>query len=223
MTVVSEDNPYCGQSGRIRRVFWRGECLGSGAATARGYHGGPLAFHGSPSPAARDDAWPDGSPPTLLSPIALRDLVRFLRHRKHGAGQEENIPMKKCFGVFSEITEFARPMSRRQATNRRKLLLPSLSLIASAHQTAVVFDATVPPTPAAANHGSVPRYCNHQPIHYPAAKEATQTIGVIGPELIAGSHLLPRMVFQHIRPRSRSAAMEDKVALLRDQSVRAHQ
>ena len=105
------------------------------------------------------------------------------------------------------MTEFARPMSRRQATNRRKLLLPSPSLIPSAHQTAVVFDATVPPTPAAAIHGSVPRYCNHQPIHYPAAKEATQTIGVIGPELIAGSHLLPRLVFQQIRPRNRSAAM----------------
>ena len=103
------------------------------------------------------------------------------------------------------MTEFARPMSRRQATNRRKL--PSPSLIPSAHQTAVVFDATVPPTPAAAIHGSVPRYCNHQPIHYRAAKEATQTIGVIGPELIAGSHLLPRLVFQQIRPRSRSAAM----------------
>ena len=23
MTVVSEDSPYCGQSGRVRRVFWR--------------------------------------------------------------------------------------------------------------------------------------------------------------------------------------------------------
>jgi hypothetical protein len=116
--------------------------------------------------------------------------------------------MAKCFKLFSEVTEFARPMSRRQATNRRELLLPSL--IPAGHQTAVVFDASVPPAQAAAIHSSgaePPRYWDQQRIHYRAAKEASQTIEVVSPELIAGNHLLARLVFQQIRPRSRSAVM----------------
>jgi hypothetical protein len=114
--------------------------------------------------------------------------------------------MSKCFGVFSKVTEFARPMSRRQATNRRELLLPSL--IPARHQTAVVFDPNAPPAPAATVYGNgaePPRYWTHQSIHYRAAKEASQTIEVASPELIAGNHLLARLVFQQIRPRSRSA------------------
>jgi hypothetical protein len=116
--------------------------------------------------------------------------------------------MTKCFGLFSEVTEFARPMSRRQVTNRRELLLPSL--IPARHQTVVVFDASVPPAPAAAIHSSgaePPQYWDQQRIHYRAAKEASQTIEVVSPELIAGNHLLARLVFQQIRSRSRSAAM----------------
>jgi hypothetical protein len=119
--------------------------------------------------------------------------------------------MTKCFGLFSEVTEFARPMSRRQATNRRELLLPSL--IPARHQTAVVFDATVPPASATAIHGNgaePPRYCNHQPIHSGAAKEASQTIEVVSPELITGNHLLAKLVFQQVRPRSRSAMMGEQ-------------
>ena len=106
------------------------------------------------------------------------------------------------------MTEFGLPMSRRQATNRRELLLPSL--IPSRHQAVVVSDASVPPAPAAAIHGNgaePPRYCSHQRIHYRAAKEAGQTIEVASPELIAGNHLLARLVFQQIRPRSRSAVI----------------
>jgi hypothetical protein len=116
--------------------------------------------------------------------------------------------MAKCFGLFSEVTEFARPMSRRQATNRRELLLPSL--IPARHQTAVVFDVSIPPAPATAIHSSgaePPRSWDQQYIPYRAAKEASQTIEVVGPELIAGNHLLARLVFQQIRPRSRSAVM----------------
>ena len=116
--------------------------------------------------------------------------------------------MLECFGLFSEVTEFARPMSRRQATNRRELLLPSL--IPDRHQTGVVFDASVPAAPAAPIHDNgaePPRYCNHQRIHYRAAKEASQTIEVASPELIAGNHLLAKLVFQQIRPRNRSTVM----------------
>lgn len=116
--------------------------------------------------------------------------------------------MPQCFGVFSEMTEFELPMSRRQATNRRELLLPSP--IPSRHQTVVVSDASVPPAPAAAIHGNgaePPRYCSQQRIHYRAAKEAGQTIEVASPDLIAGNHLLARLVLQQIRSRSRSAVI----------------
>ena len=107
------------------------------------------------------------------------------------------------FGLFSEVTEFAHPMSRRQATDRRELLSPSL--IPARHQTAVV-----PPAPVAATNGNgaePPRYCNHQRIHCQSAKEASQTIEAASPELIAGNHLLARLVFQQIRPRNRSSAV----------------
>jgi hypothetical protein len=88
--------------------------------------------------------------------------------------------MLECFGVFSEVTEFTRPMSRRQATNRRELLLPSLM-------------------PA--------REWTRQSIHCRAAKQVGPPTESASPELIARNHLLARLVFQRIRPRSRSAVM----------------
>jgi hypothetical protein len=116
--------------------------------------------------------------------------------------------MRECFGVFSEVTEFARPMSRRQATNRRELLLPSL--IPDRHQTVVIFDPNVPPAPVVATNGggAEPARCwTRQSIHWRAAKQADPTTEVISPELIAGNHLLARLVFQRIRPLSRSGMM----------------
>ena len=100
-------------------------------------------------------------------------------------------------------------MSRRQATNRRELLLPSL--MPARHQTVVVFDPNVPPAPAAAVHGNgaePPRGWAHQSIRYRAAKEASPTIEVASPELMSGNHVLARLVFRQIRPRSRSAVTE---------------
>jgi hypothetical protein len=99
-------------------------------------------------------------------------------------------------------------MSRRQATNGRELLLPSL--IPALHQTAVVFDPSVPAAPATAIHGNdaePPRYRTHQNIHHRAAKVASQTIEMASPKLIAGNHLLARLVLQRIRPCSRSAVI----------------
>src|SRR4029077_7346080 len=60
--------------------------------------------------------------------------------------------MLECFGVFSEVTAFIRPMSRRQATNRRELLLPSL--MPDRRQTVVIFDPSAPDAPAAAINGN---------------------------------------------------------------------
>ena len=112
--------------------------------------------------------------------------------------------MSKCFGLFSEVTEFARPMSRRQATNRRELLLPSL--IPARHQTGIVFDPWVPPDPAAAINGetgeSSEAWTRHS-THY-RTRQASQTIDVAIADLIAGNHLLARLVFQRIRPRTHS-------------------
>ena len=118
--------------------------------------------------------------------------------------------MLECFGVFSRVTEFASPMTRRQTTNRRELLLPSL--IPDRHQTAVIFDPSVPPAPVAATNGDSAepaRSWARQSIPCRAAKQAGPT-EVASPELIAGSHLLARLVFQRIRPRSRSGSMGEQ-------------
>jgi hypothetical protein len=118
--------------------------------------------------------------------------------------------MLECFGVFSEVTEFARPMSRRQTTNRRELLLPSL--IPHRHQTAVIFDPSVPLAPVAATNvnGAEPaQSCTCQSIQC-RAKPTGPTTEMASPELIAGSHLLARLVFQQIRPRSRSGRMGEQ-------------
>jgi hypothetical protein len=116
--------------------------------------------------------------------------------------------MLECFGVFSEVTGFTRPMSRRKATTRRELLLPSL--IPDRHQTAAIFDPSVPAAPVAAINGSdaEPARCwTRQSIHYGAAKQAGPTTEVASPEVIAGNRLLARLVFQRIRPRNRSGVI----------------
>jgi hypothetical protein len=82
VTVVSEDSRYCGQSGRVRRVFWR---QGTAWVLVRLRVGGLLALPWAstdlPVLQFDDDARSDGRPAALLSPIALRDLARFLQNR----------------------------------------------------------------------------------------------------------------------------------------------
>jgi len=104
--------------------------------------------------------------------------------------------MLECFGVFSEVTEFIRPMSRRQATIRRELLLPSL--MPDRRQTVVIFDPSVPGAPAAAINGNdaePARDCIRQSIHCQAAKQIGPPTEAASPELIARIHLLARLVF----------------------------
>ena len=99
-------------------------------------------------------------------------------------------------------------MSRRQATNRRELLLPSL--MPDRRQTVVIFDPSVPGAPAAAINGNdaePARDCIRQSIHCQAAKQIGPPTEAASPELIARNHLLARLVFQQIRPRSRSTVM----------------
>jgi hypothetical protein len=119
--------------------------------------------------------------------------------------------MRECFGVFSEVTEFARPMSRRQTTNRRELFLPSL--IPDGHQTAVIFDPSVPSATVVAikGNGAEPARCwTRQSIQCRVAKQAGPTTEMATPALIAESHFLARLVFQRIRPSSRSGGMEEQ-------------
>ena len=102
-------------------------------------------------------------------------------------------------------------MSRRQVTNRRELLLPSL--IPDRHQRAVIVDSSVPPAPVAATNanGVEPaRSWIRQSIPCRAAKQASPTTEMASPALYAGSHLLARLVFQRIRPGSRSGRMGEQ-------------
>jgi len=118
--------------------------------------------------------------------------------------------MLECFGVFSGVTRFAPPMSRRKTTNRRELLLPSL--IPDRHQTGV-FAPSVPPAPLLAANGNGAEPAGswaRQNIQCRTAKQAVPTTKMAGPELIAGSHLLARLVFQRIRPGSRSGGMGEQ-------------
>ena len=96
-------------------------------------------------------------------------------------------------------------MSRRQVTNRRESLLPPL--IPDRHQRAIVFDRSAAPGPAAPINGKAeepPGGGTRHSAHYGAAKQTSQTIDVAIPELIAGNHLLARLVFHRIRPHNHS-------------------
>jgi len=130
--------------------------------------------------------------------------------------------MHECFAIFLRVTEFAPPMSRRQVTNRRELLLPLL--IPDRHQRGVVFTPCVPPGPAAANNGDAgepPEACTHHSAHYRAAKQASQTTEVAIAELIVRNHLLARLVLRRIRPRTYSGMIGEQ-SCYPDESQRAH-
>ena len=115
--------------------------------------------------------------------------------------------MRECFGVFSEVTEFARPMSRRKATNGRESLLPSL--IPDRHQTIGRFESSEPPVPVATSNGNgvdPVRCCTRQ-----RAKQAGATTEMALLEFMAENHLLAKLVFQRIRPRSRSGMIGGQI------------
>lgn len=124
------------------------------------------------------------------------------------AAEVKNNLMYECFAIFLRVTEFSPPMSRRQVTNRRELLLPLL--IPDRHQKGVVFNPCVPPGPAAATNGEAgepPEAWTRHNAHYRASKQASQTTEVAIAELIARNHLLARLVLQRIRPRTHYSGM----------------
>ena len=118
----------------------------------------------------------------------------------------KNNSMRKCFAVFWRVTEFAPPMSRRLVTYRRELLLPLR--IPDRHPRAVVLDPSVPTSAVAAidgNSGNRRELGLAIARHRQAAKQTSQTTAVAIPELLAGSHLLTRLIFRRIRPQTHSA------------------
>jgi hypothetical protein len=82
VTIVSEDSPYCGQSGRVRRVFWRRQVpwvvlrLRLGGIIALPWDSTDLL-----APPAATDPGTDAAATALLCPIALRDVARFILQR----------------------------------------------------------------------------------------------------------------------------------------------
>ena len=82
MTIACEESPYCGQSGRVRRVFWRQRVPW---VVVRLRLGGIVALPWASTdllvPQLEIDARTEEAATALLSPIALRDLARFLQHR----------------------------------------------------------------------------------------------------------------------------------------------
>lgn len=79
MTIACEDSPYCGQSGRVRRVFWRQRVPW---IVVRLRLGGIIAVPWASTdllvPQLEIDPRTVETGTALLSPIALRDLAGFL-------------------------------------------------------------------------------------------------------------------------------------------------
>ena len=97
MTIVSEDSRYCGQSGRVRRVFWRDRAAW---VVVRFRIGGltavPWRWTDLPVPQLEAESSVKDGLTVLLSPVALCDLARFLcKHEKGPRGK--NISVTKRF------------------------------------------------------------------------------------------------------------------------------
>ena len=97
MTIVSEVGRYCGPSGRVRRVFWRDR---TAWVVVRFRIGGltavPWGWTDLPVPELGTDSLVDDGPAVLLSPVALCDLVRFLRNHEKRS-RDKNISVTECF------------------------------------------------------------------------------------------------------------------------------
>jgi hypothetical protein len=121
----------------------------------------------------------------------------------------KNNSMYECFAVFLRITEFAPPMSRRQVTNRRELLLPLL--MPDRHQIGVVLDPALDPATTINGKASEsPDAWIRHSTHCRSAKQISQTTEGVIAELIAGSQMFARLLFQRIRPLTQSGMIGDQ-------------
>jgi len=102
-------------------------------------------------------------------------------------------------------------MPRRPVANRRELLLPLL--MPDRHQTDIVFDPCVPAGPIRTINGKAgepPEAWTRHTTHCHPTKQTSQTIEGGISELIAGSHLLARLLFQRSRPRTHSRMISEQ-------------
>ena len=83
---MSEENPCCGQSGRVCRVFWRDDMpwvlvrLRDGVMQSL-----PWVWTDLPMGPAQQEPQTDDGVTVLLSPAALRELVRRVRELRERA------------------------------------------------------------------------------------------------------------------------------------------
>ena len=111
--------------------------------------------------------------------------------------------MYECSGIFLRVTGSAPPMSRRPVSNWRELFLPML--MPDRHQTGTVFDPCVPADPPRTINrkaGELPEARTRQTARCHPAKQTSQTIEEAVSQLIAGNHLLARLILERIRPRA---------------------
>ncbi len=94
LTIVSEDSPHCGQCGRVARIFWRERAawvlvrLRCGLIVSL-----PWGWTNLPEPRRpeEEEVFEDRLV-TLLSPLALQDLIRCIRQwRQPAGGRDENV------------------------------------------------------------------------------------------------------------------------------------
>ena len=82
MTIVAEECPYCGESGRVRRVFWR-QLLPWVSVRLNSARMVAIPWCWTNLPKAQNGDLPSNdSSAVLLSVSALEDLLRFVRERK---------------------------------------------------------------------------------------------------------------------------------------------
>ena len=90
---MSEESPSCGQRGRVCRVFWRDRApwvlvrLSDGVMLSV-----PWRWTDLPVLHAADEPRVDEESVALLSPTALRDLLRFVRGHGHRAHAQVKSP-----------------------------------------------------------------------------------------------------------------------------------
>jgi hypothetical protein len=102
-------------------------------------------------------------------------------------------------------------MSRRRAANRRELLLP-LGM-PDRHQTGITFDPCAPIDPTGMLAGEAGEPAETWPRHAThccPAKQTSQPTKESILALIAGKHVLARLIFQRIRPRTHSGMLNEQ-------------
>lgn len=123
----------------------------------------------------------------------------------------KNNSMAECFGISLRVTEPAPPMSRRRLAKRRELLLPLR--MPNRHPTAIVSDSCLPAGPTVTIPGKVGEPLEVWPRHTSHCRPAKQTGPTIEGEVVAlipDNHLLARLIFERIRPRTDSGMISEQ-------------